>query len=332
MPRVSILLPARNAEATLGACLKSVARQTLDDWECVLVDDGSTDATPSLAEEAARLDSRIRIVRTPHRGLVAALNEGLLHCRAPLVARMDADDVMHRDRLAAQASALERDDTLWAIGCHVRLFPRAPMSPRLREYEAWLNGLRSADDVARDAFVECPIAHPSLMMRRGRTVLQYADEAWPEDYDLILRALASGLRIGIVPRRLLAWRDRPDSLCRTAPRYDAERFTACKAHHLARTFLVAHETYLLWGYGGTGRALRKALATHGRTPSHVIEVKPSRIGQRIHGAPVIPPAAVAALRGRPLVVSVARAGPRAEVRAALSQMEFVEGRDYVCTA
>ena len=62
------------------------------------------------------------------------------------------------------------------------------------------------------------------------------------------------------------------------------------------------------------------------------EVKPTRIGQRIHGAEVVTPAALAELRGRPLLVSVARAGPRGEIRGALSGMRFVEGRDFLCCA
>jgi hypothetical protein len=206
------------------------------------------------------------------------------------------------------------------------------MSPRLREYETWLNGLRSAGEIARDAYVECPVAHPTLMMRHAVADLGYRDRSWPEDYDLILRALTLGMRIGVVPRRLLAWRDRPDSLCRTEPSYDVTRFTACKAHYLALSFLSRVDQYVLWGYGDTGRALRRALAVHGKRPSHIVEVKASRIGQRIHGAPVIPIEQLPALRGQPVVVSVARAAPRGEIRAAMRQMQFVEGVDFVCAA
>ena len=329
---VSILLPAYNAAGTFEACLASIARQTLANWECVVVDDGSTDGTRTLACEAARRDPRFRVLSIPRSGIVAALNVGLRVCRAPLVARMDADDLMHRERLDVQARALDADPALAAVGCGVRFFPRASMSPRLREYEIWLNGLRGADGVARDAFVECPIAHPSLMMRRTVAGLGYRDCGWPEDYDLVLRALAAGLRIGVVPRRLHLWRDRPGRLSRTDARYAQPRFTACKAHFLASGFLSGSARYILWGYGSTGRSLRRALAALGRHPSHVVEVKPSRIGERIHGAPVIPPDRLAGVPAAPIVVSVAREGPRAEIRAALATMGFVERRDYVCAA
>jgi glycosyltransferase involved in cell wall biosynthesis len=331
-PRVSVLLPVRNAAPTLPACLASLARQTEPAWECVLVDDGSTDDTRTIAGAAAARDPRVRVLDAGRIGLVGALNAGLAACRAPIVARMDGDDLMHRERLAQQLDALARDPTLSAVGCHVRLAPRATLTERRREYEAWLNGLASPADLARDAFVECPVAHPTLVMRREMAALGYADHGWPEDYDLVLRALARGFRIGVVRRRLLTWRDGSGRLSRVDPRYAQARFTACKAHYLASGLLAGRDTYVLWGYGGTGRALRRALAMEGRHPSHIVEVKATRIGQRIHGAPVVPIAAIGTLRGHPFIVSVARAGPRAEIRAVLQAQGFVEGRDYVCAA
>ena len=108
LPHVSILMPVRNEERFLAAALRSVAAQTLTDWELVAVDDSSTDATPAILAEAARRDPRIRVLRPAERGLVPALNAGLAACRAPLVARMDGDDVSHPRRLASQAEFLFR--------------------------------------------------------------------------------------------------------------------------------------------------------------------------------------------------------------------------------
>jgi len=135
-----------------------------------------------------------------------------------------------------------------------------------------------------------------------------------------------------VPRRLLSWRDRPEGLSRTDPRYGHERFAACKAHYLAAGFLAGADRYVLWGFGATGQALRRALAALGTHPSHIVDVHPGRVGKRIHGAPVIRPEALPGVERRPIVVSVAHAGPRAEVRGILDGMGFVERRDYVCAA
>lgn len=332
-PLVSILLPARDAAATLPACLRSIARQTLTDWECVLVDDGSRDETATIAAAAAARDARFRVVGTGRRGLVSALNAGLARCRGRLVARMDADDLMHRARLAEQVRALAAAPDLVAVGSHVRLFPRAHLRDGLRAYERWLNAIDSPQRLREEAFVECPVAHPTLLIRRDAlAALGYRDRGWPEDYDLVLRLLGDGGAIGVVPRRLLAWREGPARLSRTSDAYALDRFTACKAAFLASGFLARDDAYVLCGYGTTGRALFRALAAHGKRPSHVVELHRGRLGNVIHGARVIPPDALSTLPRRPIVVSVAHTVPRRDARAALTRMGFRELQDFVCAA
>jgi glycosyltransferase involved in cell wall biosynthesis len=332
-PLVSVLLPARDAAATLAASLRSIQRQRFTAWECIVVDDGSRDGTLACAREFAAADPRFVIVATPPRGLVAALNDGLARCRAELVARMDADDLMHRDRLAVQVQTLADAPALWGVGTHVRIFPRAQLAAGWRAYERWVNGIDSAARVRAEAFVECPVVHPTLMLRRAELVdLGYRDAGWPEDYDLVLRALARGLEIGVVPRRLLAWRDGARRLSRTGEVYALPRFAAIKAAFLAEKFLATTDRYVLWGYGGTGRALRRALLAHGKRATHVIEVHPGRLGNTIHGAPVVSPEVLPSLAPLPVVVSVARTGPRERIRAAMVRMGFRETRDFVCAA
>ena len=332
-PLVSVLLPAFDAVATLPAALRSIARQTERRWECIVVDDGSADGTLACAREVAARDTRLRVIATRHGGLVAALNAGLAECRGDFIARMDADDLMHRQRLATQLAALADQPELAAVGAHVRLFPRAPLPDRRRAYEAWLNGIDSPRRVREEVFVECPIAHPTLMVRGAvLRALGYRDVGWPEDYDLLLRLLTGGHEVGVVPRRLLAWRDGPTRLSRRDRRYALERFTACKAAFLATHFLRGTDTYVLWGHGDTGRALRRALLPHGKRPAYVVEVHPRRIGQTIHGAPVIPIAALGAVPRRPIIVSVAGSEPRRQIRAAMATMGFHEARDFVCAA
>jgi glycosyltransferase involved in cell wall biosynthesis len=332
-PVVSILLPAFDAQQTLAAALRSVERQRESRWECVIVDDGSTDGTGAVAAAFAARDPRFTVVTTPHRGLVPALTAGLARCRARYVARMDADDVMHRDRLAAQLEVLETDRGLAAVGCHVRVVPRAGLRQGWRAYERWLNGIRSPESVRAEAFVECPVVHPTLVIRRPvLDAFGYRDQGWPEDYDLVLRLLQRGARIGVVPRRLLAWRDHSRRLTRTDPRYALARHTACKAAFLASGFLARSDAYVLWGHGGTGRTLRRALLAHGKRPSEVVDVHPGRLGMRIDGARVVPPEALASLPRRPLVVSVAGVRPRTQIRAALAAMGLRETADFLCAA
>ena len=332
-PRVSILVPAFNAGATLAACLRSVQRQTETRWECIIVDDGSADDTAACARAFADHDQRFTVLSTPHRGLVAALNTGLERCRAAVVARMDADDLMHRHRLAAQLRVLDAEPWLVAVGCHVRLFPRRELRDGLRAYERWLNSIDSPQRVREDIFIECPIVHPTLTIRREPLAhLGYRDCGWPEDYDLILRLVTRGDSIGVVTQRLLSWRNGPQRQTWMGEQYGLDRLTACKTAFLASHFLAGTDTYILWGFGDTGRALQRALLQYGKRPSHVVEVHPGRLGNVIHGAPVVGYEQLPQLPRCPVIVSVAGEGPRRQIRDALTAKGFREIQDFVCAA
>jgi glycosyltransferase involved in cell wall biosynthesis len=331
--QISILLPVWNAEATLSACLRSVIRQRGIDWECILVDDGSTDRSLEIARDYADRDPRIHLHSRPHAGLVPTLGAGIALCRAPIIARMDADDWMHRDRLRLQARTLEEHPELEAVGCFARSFPRRELRAGRRRYEDWLHSLKDPETIWRERFIECPIAHPTLAIRRPRLLeLGYRDRHWPEDYDLLLRLLRKGPCVGIVPRRLLGWREGPKRLSRVDPRYAIDRFTACRAWHLHRDFLAAASHYILWGHGRTGRRLRRELATLGHLPAAIVDVHPRRIGNEIGGVRVIPPSELIDQPPHPLVVSVAGLSPRNEIRTALATLAYREGIEFVCAA
>jgi glycosyltransferase involved in cell wall biosynthesis len=330
---VSVLLPVRNAAGTLSLCLGSIARQKGCRLECVVVDDGSSDESAAIAEKFAAADRRFRVLRREPLGIVAALNEGMDHCHAPFVARMDADDWMHSLRLRLQGDALRVHPDWSGVGCHVRLFPRKVLRGGLRDYEAWLHSIREADQVRAERFIECPLPHPTWMLRRPVLArFRYRDSDWPEDYELLLRMLGQGELLGVVPRRLLGWREGESRLWRRDPRYGRRRFGACRAHYIAQGPLRGRETYHLWGFGETGKALRHDLAAHGKRPAAIIELHPRRLGECIHGAPVVPPEALPTLPRLPLLVSVAGAAPRAEIRAQLASWGFCEGADYFCAA
>jgi glycosyltransferase involved in cell wall biosynthesis len=122
-PEVSVLLPVRDAGRELAGCLDSLAAQTLAAHEVVAVDDGSQDGSGERLIARAARDPRLRVIRTPARGIVAALNLALAEARAPIVARMDADDWSHPRRLAAQLKHLSDDPRVDVLGCRVALGP-----------------------------------------------------------------------------------------------------------------------------------------------------------------------------------------------------------------
>jgi glycosyltransferase involved in cell wall biosynthesis len=134
-PTVSVLLPVSNAVPYLGDCIASLGRQTLSAYEVVAIDDGSTDGSTEALEAWADVDSRVRLIHQPPSGLIAALNAGLELCAAPLVARMDADDISHPQRLELQVRSLEENPAIGVISCRVRHFPWHGVGEGFRIYE-----------------------------------------------------------------------------------------------------------------------------------------------------------------------------------------------------
>ena len=121
-PVVSVLMPVRDGERYIDASIQSILAQSFQQWELIVVDDGSTDATPSLLAQWARLDSRIRVITQAPMGLVAASNQSVAVARGRYLARLDADDIAHPWRLAWQVACMERRPQLVAVGSAIRLF------------------------------------------------------------------------------------------------------------------------------------------------------------------------------------------------------------------
>jgi len=336
-PRVSVLLPVYDAAATLGQALGSLWHQTFGDFEVVAVDDGSSDGSGELLRAAAGREKRLRPVYGPHEGLVPALNRGLEACRGQYVARMDADDVAHAERLAKQVELLDGHAGVSVASSLVESFPPGEVGEGFRIYEAWLNGLVSHEDICREIFIESPIPHPTAVVRRHELLElgRYRDVGWPEDYDLWLRYHAAGRTFAKVPQVLLSWREHPGRLTHTDSRYSVENFLRAKAHFLAAGPLSGREVFV-WGAGKTGRRLSKHLIREGAQPVAFIDSAPNKIGGTLKGAPIIGADALRArwdAASRPfMVVAVASRGARQLIRQALAERGLIEVEDFLCAA
>jgi glycosyltransferase involved in cell wall biosynthesis len=332
-PSVSILLPVRDAERTLGECLRSLTSQSLAEHEVVAVDDHSTDGSRALLESAARQDPRLRVLASHGHGLVAALNTAARAARAPLLARMDADDVCHADRLRAQARRFDDERALDVLGTRVRLIGGGAPNAGMRRYVEWLNGLAHHEDIVRDLYVESPLAHPTVMMRADLLARLGGYRAFdgPEDYDLWLRARAAGARFASLAAVLLDWRDGPSRLTRTDARYGAERFREVKLRALERGVL-SHRAVVVWGAGPVGKGWCRALLARGHRVAAFVEVHPRRIGERIHGVPVLPVERATSVPGALHLAAVGRPGARALIRDQAARLGLRDGEDLIAVA
>lgn len=333
-PRVSVLIPAYNAEATVESALESILRQTFTDFEIVVVDDGSTDCTPSILEQISRQDPRVRPITVPHGGIINALNAGIAECRGELIARMDADDISHPRRLELQVDLMDSHPEISVCSTLVRMFPRKVLLGGMVRYEQWLNSLVIPEQIDRDMFVESPLAHPSAMVRRDELVALggYQERGWAEDYDLWLRYNAVGKLFAKVPSTLVFWRQTEGRLTFTDGRYSVENFLRAKAHYLARMLRGIQRPVVLWGAGKTGRRIIKHLLREGLEIEAVIDIDPRKIGHTLRGRPVVNPGYLQDGPGPFVIAAVSSHGARELIREQLTGFGFVEVADFRCAA
>lgn len=331
---MSVVLPVRNGAELLERALESVLTSRHASFELVCVDDGSGDGSAALLRARAARDPRVRVVRTPPRGLVSALNTGLAEARGEYVARMDADDEMHPERLRDQCRLLDARPELVLVGCLVESFRAGGLAAGYRIYTEWTNGLVEPEQIEREAFVECPVPHPTWLFRREPVLALggYRERGWPEDLDLLYRLLDAGHRVAKVPRVLYRWRDHDGRLSRTDPRYDRRAFARLKAHFLPR--LHPMPAAVVWGAGRTGRRFARLLAEEGLATRLFLDIHPSRIGTAWRGIPILAPAHLAPRapswrdEGVGVLGAVASRGARGEIRRELRRAGLAEGNDF----
>jgi glycosyltransferase involved in cell wall biosynthesis len=330
---VSVLLPFRDASDTLPAAVVSLQAQTWGDFEVLCIDDQSSDAGSEQLRRQVDGDPRFRLISNPGQGLVAALNAGLTLARFELVARMDADDLMHPRRIELQRARMLQEPDIAVLGSRIEAFAQAGLSEGFRMYIDWQNSCVSSSAIADDIYLEAPLVHPSVMLRRSiiQSAGGYRHGDFPEDYELWLRLNRLGHRLLKLPEPLLQWRDGPARLSRTDTRYRRDAFDALRARYLAEDarVLTASRRLAIWGAGRRTRRRATRLLEHGFQPIAWIDIDPDKIGNRIGDAPVVSPEWLRR-RPRPFVLSyVAVHGARARIDAELARLGYRKGRDYL---
>jgi glycosyltransferase involved in cell wall biosynthesis len=197
-PPLSVVMPVRNGRRFLDESVRSVLAQTFRDFEFVVFDDASDDGSGELLREWARRDGRVRLVSAPRPlGLSGSSNAAVRAARAPLVARMDADDVAHPERLARQLEVLRARPRAVLVGTLCEGIDAA--GRRVRPRDRWR--------LVR-ASLYPPFPHGSAMFRRAafEEVGGYREDCagW-EDMDLFLRLSRRG-RVFVLPESLYFYR------------------------------------------------------------------------------------------------------------------------------
>lgn len=204
-PAISVAMSVYNGERYLVAAIESILNQDFSDFEFLILDDGSSDSTPDIIRKYAAGDWRIRPIIRENRGLIVSLNQMLEEASAPIIARMDADDISKPGRFSAQKAFLEANPDYGVVGTWSEDIDEntEPMSidgaDQPLTHEEMLRAIEIGDQL---------VCHPSAMYRRDIVLAvggYHAAFKHCEDLDLWLR-LASVTRLGNLGERLLRYR------------------------------------------------------------------------------------------------------------------------------
>lgn len=226
-PRISVLMPVYNGGTFLSQAIDSILAQSFADFEFLILDDGSTDATPAALAYYAGRDKRIRIISRPNRGLVASLNELLALARGEFIARMDADDIALPERFAWQVEFLNRHPEVVCVGGACMMIDGAG-----RYLTTLFHPLSDEHIQTAGLAGHTPISHPTAMIRRRELeAIGGYDTAYSvaQDLDLWLRLGERG-KLANLPVPVLKYRLHDKSLSeQAADRQREAQRRACEA-------------------------------------------------------------------------------------------------------
>ena len=248
MPRISILLPFKNASSFLDETLMSIRCQSDEDWELLAVDDASADDSVSIVSRHGQEDQRIRLFKNPGTGILPALQKSLDEAKGMYVTRMDADDLMPVDRLKMMKQALDQNLPKTIITGQVRYFSDQPVSPGYLTYESWLNEVNTHGKQWQNIYRECVVASPNWMMSADdlRSTGGFSNLQYPEDYHLVFKWYEHDFHIHTLPAVTLFWREHPGRLSRNSPDYHQQAFFSLKIREFIRLDL-GEGPLVIWG-------------------------------------------------------------------------------------
>jgi GT2 family glycosyltransferase len=214
-PEISVVMAVRNGADTLRETLESVLIQDDCDFEFIVVDDGSTDASARILDDRAAQDSRLRVVHQENAGLTRALIRACGQAQGEFIARQDGGDVSLPTRLAKQAQRLKNDDGCVAVSSHTEFI--GPRGEYLFKTEIGEQALNQSLSGSNSEVLAGPAHHGSMMMRRSayEAVGGYRDAFYfAQDIDLWTRLIERG-RFAVVPEVLYRARLDADSISAT---------------------------------------------------------------------------------------------------------------------
>ena len=316
-----------SAPDTLERAVHSILNQSYQDFELIIIANGSDSHTLAIIDKL-KSHQKISIAKLAEANLAGALNLGISQAQGPLIARMDADDYAHPDRLQLQVAYLDSHPEIGVVSCLVNHISDQQGQQGYAFHVEEINSLVNPRQHWLRRFVDSPVAHPSVMVRRSvfEEIGLYSDFDGPEDYELWLRALDAGVQFAKVEQSLLDWYDFDTRLSRVSTRYRPEVFFELKAKFLAKWFHSSQSgrPVWIWGYGKSVFEKSASLAKYDISVAGYIDLR-SRPGQRV----CIGYSDLEKLKDPFILVYVSDRFGKKQISQHLDNEGYVEGQDYL---
>lgn len=329
-PKVSVVLPFYNAVKTLSQALQSISEQEFTDFECLMVDNNSTDGSREIAAQYERANPRFSLVEERKQGVMFASNRGCALARGSYIARMDADDISRPCRLGLQSAFLDDHPDFGAVAGLVNHVGDPETTAGFRRFVEWSNSVITFEEIFNRRFIEAPIVNPTAMWRREAMERYglYLSGEFPEDYELWLRWLDRGVKIEKVPEVVLDWHDSETRLTRTHPIYSEQAFYEIKSRYLAKWLSANnpfHPKVTVWGASRISRRRARMLEQQGvRIQKYIDTRKGRQIEKELTYYDDLEEA------GSIFILTYIRQmDNREKIQAFLEERGYVEGKDYL---
>ncbi len=253
-PLVSIILPMKNAEKWVYQTIDSIQKQTILDWELIVIDDHSTDSSYELVSKIKQLDSRVNLLKNSGFGIIPALQRGLNEAKGLFLTRIDADDLMPSNRLKAMVDFLDSQPNKTIVTGNVNYFSEIPISEGYLKYEKWLNDRVQFNDFYKHIYRECIVASPNWMGRvEDFKKYQLFDKLrYPEDYDLCFHWQENNFLIKGIDEVTLLWREHPERTSRNSGNYQQPAFFKMKLEWFLKNHTTDSSIGII-GFGSKGK-------------------------------------------------------------------------------
>jgi len=280
---ISIVIPVRNGEKYLKECLDSIVNQTIINWELIIVNDNSTDATVAILNEYAKKESRIICLNNKGKGIIDALQTGYSKSTGNLITRMDADDIMTDNKLEVLSANLLKSGVGHLATGKVKYFAEE-LGDGYKNYEIWLNSLIKKGINYQEIYKECVIPSPCWMVFREDfdKTGGFKPNIYPEDYDLCFRFYKQKLKVIPENKTLHHWRDYSARTSRTDENYADNFFLDLKMNYFLELDYNPNRPLEVWGAGRKGKEIAKSLITK-NIDFHWVCNNKNKIGKDIYG-------------------------------------------------